>query len=51
MSDFILRLRSRQGQMPSCALFEADGGEWKTNAMKNIREYLAKELPNADIVA
>jgi hypothetical protein len=51
MSDFVLRLRSRQGQMPCCALFEADGGEWKTAAMKAIREYLVKELPEADIVA
>lgn len=51
MSDFILRLRSRQGQMPSCALFEADGGEWKNAAVKTIREYFAQELPGADIVA
>lgn len=50
-TDFIMRLRSRQGQMPSCALFEADGGEWKTTAMKYIREYFQKELPDADIVA
>jgi hypothetical protein len=50
-SDFIMRLRSRQGQMPSCALFEADGGEWKHAAMKTIAEYFAKELPDANIVA
>lgn len=50
-SDFILRLRSRQGQMPSCALFEADGGEWKNNAMRYIREYFQKELPESDVVA
>ena len=50
-SDFVLRLRSRQGQMPSCALFEADGGEWKNDAIKTIREWFAKELPNANVVA
>jgi hypothetical protein len=50
-SEFILRLRGRQGQQPSCALFEADGGEWKNDAIKNIKEFLAKELANADIVA
>jgi hypothetical protein len=51
MSEFILRLRSRQGQMPSCALFEADGGEWKNSAIRNIHDYFAKEMPGADIVA
>lgn len=51
MSEFVLRLRSRSGQMPSCSLWEADGGEWKTSAMKNIRQYFEKELPGADIVA
>jgi len=50
-SEFVLRLRSRAGQTPVCALFEADGGEWKNTALKNIKEYLAKELPTADIVA
>jgi len=50
-SDFILRLRSRQGQTPSCALFEADAGAWKYDAIKNIREYFQKELPDAEIVA
>jgi hypothetical protein len=50
-SDFILRLRSRQGQTPACALFEADGGEWRTEAMKRIRDYFTKELPSADIVS
>jgi hypothetical protein len=50
-SEFILRLRSRQGQMPSCALFEADAGAWRVDAMKYIRDYLTKQLPEADIVA
>jgi hypothetical protein len=50
-SEFVLRLRGRSAQMPVCALFEADGGVWKDEAVKNIREYFAKELPDADIVA
>jgi len=50
-SEFVLRLRSRQGQMPLCNLFEADGGEWRTEAMKSIRDYFTKELEGADIVA
>ncbi len=39
-SDFIFRMQSG----PSCALFEADGGAWKLQAMKNIKDYLEKEL-------
>jgi len=50
-SEFILRLRGRQGQMPSCALFEADAGNWKHDAVKAIREYFMKELPEGEIVA
>jgi hypothetical protein len=50
-SEFVLRLRGRQGQMPMCALFEADGGEWKNDAVHYIKEYFQKELEGADIVA
>lgn len=50
-SEFILRLRTRQGQLPSCALFEADGGQWKNIAVTNIRGYFIENLPNADIIA
>jgi hypothetical protein len=50
-STFILRLRSRTGAMPVVALFEADGGSWREDAMKSIREYFQKECEGADIVA
>ncbi|MFS0749544.1 hypothetical protein [Oceanobacillus sp. 1P07AA] len=39
-SDFIFRMQNG----PRCAFFEADGGKWKLEAMRNIREYLEKEL-------
>jgi hypothetical protein len=39
-SDFIFRMKNG----PSCALFEADGGAWKLQAMKNIRAYLQEAL-------
>lgn len=39
-SAFVFRL-DKQGR---CALFEADGGIWKNEAMYNIREYLEEEL-------
>lgn len=39
-SDFIFRMKTG----PYCALFEADGGAWKLQAMQNIEEYLVNEL-------
>ncbi|QDX92031.1 hypothetical protein EEL30_06410 [Brevibacillus laterosporus] len=39
-SDFIFRMKSG----PSCALFEADGGAWKLEAMRNIKDFLAEHL-------
>jgi hypothetical protein len=50
-SEFVLRLRGRKEQQPMCALFEADGGEWKNDAIRNIKDYFIKALPDADIVA
>ena len=41
-SDFIFRMR---GNITiECALFEADGGAWKIEAMKNIAGFLKEEL-------
>lgn len=42
VSDFVFRMRDRDGIQ--CALFEADGGAWKNEAMKNVKEYLESEL-------
>jgi hypothetical protein len=44
-SIFLFRLQSREGQPPSCALFEADGGAWRLEAVESIGTYLRKELP------
>lgn len=44
-SEFLFRMRAQEGKVPTCALFEADGGTWKMKAMQNIAEYLKK---NAD---
>lgn len=41
-SDFIFRMKSSCGVQ--CAIFEADGGAWKNEAMNNIKEYLKNEL-------
>ena len=41
-SDFIFRMKEGGGVL--CAIFEADGGVWKMEAMDNIKDYLTKEL-------
>ncbi|WP_338292073.1 hypothetical protein, partial [Enterococcus raffinosus] len=39
-SPFVFRI-NRRGE---CALFEADGGIWKHEAMENVSQYLVNEL-------
>lgn len=41
-SKFIFRMSSDCGI--ACAIYEADGGKWKSEAMNNVKEYLKKEL-------
>ena len=48
-SPFVLRVRqTRDGQMPEIALFEADGGLWRIEAIKRIKKYIAENL-NEDL--
>jgi hypothetical protein len=51
-SPFLFRMRrgSRDGEPPSCALFEADGGKWKNEAIKGVKAYLAKALPKDTVI-
>ncbi|WP_125153126.1 hypothetical protein [Clostridium rectalis] len=49
-SKFIFRMQ----QGPMAAIFEADGGAWRNQAIKNIKEYLQeelKEMKNIKIIA
>lgn len=39
-SDYVFRMRSG----PTCALFEADGGAWKLEAMNSIADFLESSL-------
>lgn len=48
-SRFVLRVRMEKG--PVVALFHADGGAWKLEAVKSIRDYLAAELVDVDVIA
>jgi len=44
-SKFVFRMQ----QGPRCALFEADGGAWRLEAMKEIKEFLDSELSGMGI--
>lgn len=44
-SPFLLRL-AKDGEGVRGALFEADGGAWRTDAVHSISSYLGDELPN-----
>lgn len=44
-SPFVLRLRGGgDGEQPEVALFEADGGKWRLDAIASIKAYLRREL-------
>ncbi len=42
-SEFVFRMKDYERRV-SCAIFEADGGAWKREAMKNIKSHLEFEL-------
>lgn len=51
-SLFIVRARpGRPDSLPELALYEADGGAWKLDAVKNIAGYLRGKLPSATVLA
>lgn len=51
-SPFVFRMRpGKDGAEPTCALFEADGGRWRNDAIKAIEAWLKKEIPKAIILA
>lgn len=50
-SDFILRMQSGGGDKPRMALFEADGGAWKLEAIKRIAAFLRAQLLDWTVVA
>lgn len=43
-SRFVFRMKEDKYEGVQCALFEADGGAWKTQAVENIKGYLEREL-------
>lgn len=51
-SQFILRLKSGRvgGDLPTCALFEADGGIWRIAAVSGIYEWLSSKIKDIAII-
>lgn len=47
-SEFVFRMRN-SGNGPECALFEADGGAWKIDAMIDIKAFLEERLKGVKI--
>lgn len=50
-SEFIFRLRAEPGEMPECALFEADGGKWQMDAMQSVKGWLSGQMPAIKVIA
>lgn len=50
-SNFVFRLRSKPNESPACALFEADGGMWKLEAMQRIKQHLENANIGMPVIA
>lgn len=49
-SDFVFRLKQgKEGQLPQAALFAADGGRWKIEAITLIAEWIDLQLSNTEL--
>jgi hypothetical protein len=52
-SEFVLRVRAgrSEGELPTIALFEADGGRWQLEAVKRVKTYLAARVGDVPVIA
>jgi hypothetical protein len=51
ISEFIFRLKTGSNSEPLCALFEADGGAWKAASAQSIKQWIANNIQNINIIA
>jgi hypothetical protein len=49
-SRFVLRVKGEPDEVPSIALFEADGGAWKLVAIERIASFLRPRVPSEVVV-
>jgi hypothetical protein len=50
-SEFLLRVRLDNNDIPTVALFEADGGNWINHATENIVQYIQSLVPDISVIA
>jgi hypothetical protein len=50
-SEFLLRVRLNKDDIPTVALFEADGGAWVNQATQNIVDYIQGIVPDIPVIA
>lgn len=50
-SQFVFRLRKSDDGLPALALFEADGGAWRLEAMQDIKKWLQDQDTKIAIIA
>jgi hypothetical protein len=50
-SEFLLRVRLDSNDVPTVALFEADGGAWINQATENIVQYIQSIVPTIPVIA
>lgn len=50
-SNFVFRIRAKPNEAPACALFEADGGTWKLDAVQRIKAYLVSASVGMPVIA
>lgn len=51
-SEFIFRMKSRDAEsLPTCALFEADGGAWRIKAIENVAKWLQENLSDQTVIS
>lgn len=50
--QFVFRVhQDREGQLPTCALYDADGGRWRIKAIQSVAEWLKAALPAYKVFA
>jgi len=49
--EFLFRVRGREDEVPSIALFEADGGAWVNKATINVVEYIQSLVGHIPVIA
>jgi len=50
-SEFLLRVRLTNDDVPTVALFEADGGAWVNDATENIVKYIQSSVTDIPVIA